>query len=221
MAPGGARPDPAAESSAPTCLAPRPGRGGGQVSPSGAAATALCWAPACPPPPRAMAAGQDTPGHPLRDGDAHRAVSRGPAPWSGLSAGLRALSALTAPRPQGRDRSAQNWGLQPPGLSLRGSHRMHQVHGPGSTCDTAPACRHPTRSPRWPDTPHQCVWIPAGPQSHSTCPSDFYIQSQFHGQQVKSYRRSNLHVQISGEWKTKPRRSQRKPSMPLPFWIKH
>lgn len=105
------------------------------------------------PPPGAMAAGQDAPGHPLREGDAPCAAIRV------LSGGLRALSASMAPRPRGRAHSGQDWGLQPPGLSLRGSHRVLQAHRPGSTCDTGPCVlvfrliRHPTRSPRWPATP--------------------------------------------------------------------
>lgn len=149
MQPGQTR---AAESSAPTRLAPCPGRGGAQASPPRAAATSL-WVPARPPPAGATAAGQDAPGHPLRDGDAP--VQCPGAPRRGQGALGRAPCSFGSDGTTASRQSPLRSGLRSPvpGLSLRGSHGMHQVHGPGSTCDMAPACRHPTRSPRRPDAP--------------------------------------------------------------------
>ena len=191
MEPGQTR---AAEGSAPTSLAPRPGRGVRKVSPPGAAATALCWAPARPPTPRSMAAGQDAPGLPLRDGNASCATVF----W------------LDGTTPQGRARSGQDWGLRPPAWPS-GAHT-----GCVECTDQAPlVTRGPAGSSQAHQIPHTVpemarhapsACVDACSATFSFHPlSDFHIQSQFHGQQVKSYRRSNLYVPITGEWKAKPR----------------
>lgn len=107
-----------------------------------------------------MAAGQDAPGHPLRDGDAPCAT----------------VFRLRWHHASGQSPLRLGLGSPAPGLALRGSHRVCRVHRPGSARDTGP-CRlvsgssDPPHSPR--DGPTRPISVRGRLLGHILIPSAF------------------------------------------------